>query len=564
MKGVFAMQPNYGRNMLLAGLLLGMFFASLDQTVVGTAMPRIIGELGGLSIMIWVTTAYMLSSTTIVPIAGKLADLFGRRVIYSAGIFVFMLGSALCGTCGNMTQLITYRGLQGIGGGILMPMAQTIIGDIFPPEKRGKWQGIMGAVFGLSSVVGPAIGGWIVDHSSWRWVFYINLPVGLLSAAAIFLGLGDEQRLREKAVIDYRGALTLVIGVVCLLLGLNLGGKEYPWSSWRIIGLFAMAAVFLAGFILVESKAAEPILSLDLFKNNTFTVANLIGFLMGMGMFGAIVFLPLFLQGVIGITATGSGNTMIPLMFSVMIASVLGGQLVTKLPFRTIFIAGLIFMAAGFYLLSTMTVYTTLGMVIAYLMILGLGMGLIMPNVTLAVQNVFPPEQRGVATSSTQFFRSIGGTLGMTILGAIMNQRALHLLTEKFFPRIQDIPGYQGGLLGELIAKARSNPESLFNILLSPESLQRIPDRFRRVLLPPLQSALTDSLQLVFLTALGITLSGVFISLLMGNAKIEAKHRQSLAKKAGVQLLTEEFASEEYIQLPTSVPDLIDPKMKEE
>ncbi len=538
------MQANSRRNILLIGLFLGMFFASLDQTVVGTAMPRIIGDLGGLSIMTWVTTAYMLSSTTIVPIAGKLADLFGRRVVYVTGIFVFMLGSALCGTSHNMTELIIYRGLQGIGGGIMMPMAMTIIGDIFPPDKRGKWQGVIGAVFGLSSIVGPTIGGWLVDNSSWHWVFYVNLPIGILAAVTIYIGLQGEKCLKDKVVIDYAGAVTLIVGAVGLLLGLNLGGKEYPWSSWQIIGLFATSFIFLLAFVLVEKKAREPILSMELFKNKTFTVTNIIGFLMGLGMFGSIMFLPLFLQGVVGISATKSGNTMIPMMLAMVLTSILGGQLITRVSFRAMFVAGMSFMATGFYLLSTMTVHTTSFVATTYIVVLGLGMGLIMPTVTLAVQNAFPPEQRGVATSSTQFFRSIGGTLGMTILGVIMNHQSISLLEKDFFPKVQSIPGLQAGPFGSMLAKAHDNPQSLFNMLLSPDTLKQIPLALQQVLLPSLKIVLADSLHMVFFVAMLITIAGIFVSLLMGNAKIEKRPYRPVVKEKGEELLALEVSVE--------------------
>lgn len=515
------MQIRSKRNILLVGLILGMFFSSLDQTVVGTAMPRIIGDLGGLDILTWVTTAYMLSSTTIVPIAGKLADLFGRRIIYVAGLFIFMLGSALCGTSQNMTELVIYRGLQGIGGGIMMPMAMTIVGDIFPPDKRGKWQGMMGALFGFSSVIGPTIGGWIVDNSSWHWVFYVNLPVGILAAATIFIGLSGEKRLKDKVVIDYAGAGTLVVGVVSLLLGLSLGGQDYPWGSWQIIGLLSTAFISLLAFVFIEKKAEDPILSLELFKNRIFMITNSVGFLMGLGMFGAIMFLPLFLQGVVGVSATKSGNTMIPMMFSMMLTSILGGQLITKIGFRTQLVAGMSAMAAGFYLLSTMTVSTTQLVAISYIVVLGFGMGLVMPTLTIALQSAFPPEQRGVVTSSSQFFRSIGGTLGVTVLGVVMNHRSIDSLQKDFFPVIQGIPGLQAGPFGSMLEKAHSNPQSLFNALLSPETMKNIPEKMQQVLLPPLKTTLADSLHLVFLVATCIALLGLAVSLLMGNAKVQ-------------------------------------------
>ena len=508
------------RNTLLIGLLLGMFFASLDQTIVGTAMPRIIGELGGLSILTWVTTSYMLSSTTIVPIAGKLADLYGRRILYVSGLFIFMLGSALCGTSRTMTQLIIYRGIQGIGGGIMMPMAMTVVGDIFPPEKRGKWQGVMGALFGLSSIVGPTIGGWIVDNSNWRWVFYINLPVGILAAVTIFIGLTGERFKKDHVVIDYAGAGTLIVSVVTLLLGLSLGGTDYPWTSWQILGLLSVSLLFAIIFLLVERRAEDPVLSLRLFESRVFTSANIVGFLTGLGMFGAIMFLPLFLQGVIGISATSSGNTMIPMMFAMMGTSIIGGQLVTRVKLRNQLITGMAIMAISFYLMSSMTVTTSRSVAIFNTVILGLGMGLVMPTLTIAVQSAFPAEQRGVATSSTQFFRSIGSTLGITILGAVLNSQSSKLLERNFFPIIERIPGMQSGPFGSMLQKAHQDPQGLFNALLRPETLEKMPAQLQQMLVPPLKTALADSLQTVFLVAMGISLLGIVASLLMGNLKI--------------------------------------------
>ncbi|GAV22731.1 MDR family MFS transporter [Carboxydothermus pertinax] len=525
------METDSKRKILLIGLLLGMFFSSLDQTIVGTAMPRIIGELGGLDILSWVTTAYMLSSTSFVPIAGKLADIYGRRIMYVSGLGLFMLGSALCGTSENMTQLIIYRGLQGIGGGILMPMAMTIVGDIFPPDKRGKWQGVMGALFGLSSIVGPSLGGWIVDHTSWRWVFYINLPVGILAAITVFIGLAGEKRLKVNAPIDFTGAVTMIISVASLLLGLSLGGKEYPWNSWQIVGLFITSLVFFVIFLGVEKKAAEPILSLGLFKNRIFTISNIIGFLMGFGMFGAIMFLPLFMQGVLGISATNSGNTMIPMMFAMVFTSILGGQLVAKVGFRNLLTAGMALMTLGFYLLSTMTVDTTRLMVTLYIIVLGLGLGLVMPTLTIAVQYAFPPEQRGVATSATQFFRSIGGTFGVTIFGVVLNHRSIELLKKDFLPVVEKIPGLTTGPFASFLEKAKTDPQGLFNTLLRPEVLEKIPPQLKNIIIPPLKHALAESIHLVFFVAMFIVLSGIVISLFMDNIKVERKPRGVIAKE---------------------------------
>lgn len=506
------MHPETRHKVLLAGLFLGLFFASLDQTVVGTAMPRIIGDLGGLSIMTWVTTAYMLTSTIIVPIAGKLADLYGRRVVYVSGIGIFLIGSALCGTSYTMTQLIVYRGLQGIGGGIMMPLAMTIIGDIFPPDQRGKWQGLTGAMFGFSSIVGPAVGGWIVDYTSWHWVFLINLPIGILAASTIYIGLHGEKKLKDKVSIDYPGAASLILATLTLLLGLNLGGTAYPWSSWQIALLFGSSVIFWIAFVAVEKRVEEPIFSLELFKNRVFVIANIIGFLMGLGMFGALIFTPLFWQGVIGASATQSGNMTLPMMFANIVASMLGGRLAYRASLRAMFSTGMAFMAAGFYLLSTMVFGTPLQVAVLYLIILGFGTGLIMPTVTLAVQNVFSHEQRGVATSATQFSRSIGSTLGMTILGVIFNTYSIKIMDKDFFPIIAGMPELHSGAVGGMLEKAHSDPHSLFNMLLSPEALAMVAPDLQQVLLPPLKIALAESLRIVFLAAMAVGLAGVALA----------------------------------------------------
>ncbi|BDG37583.1 MDR family MFS transporter [Saccharococcus caldoxylosilyticus] len=517
------------RNILITGLIIAMLFGALDGTIVGTAMPRIVGELGGLSLMTWLTTAYMLTSTTVVPIAGKLADLLGRRVIYVTGLVIFMVGSALCGMANDMTELIIYRGLQGIGGGIMMPMAMVVIGDVFTGKERAKWQGVFGGLYGLASVIGPQIGGFIVDHLNWRWVFYINLPVGIL--ATIFIAMGLSKYKAEGPVkFDLAGMFTMVVGVVSLLLALTFGGDKYEWTSWQIIALFAVALVFLTLFVFVERKAEEPILPIHLFKHRTFTVLNGIGFLMSVGMFGAIMFVPFFMQGVVGVSATQSGTIMTPMMITMIIGSIVGGRMVYKIGVKSQLFIGMVVMAAGFGLLSTMGVDTSKFTATLYMIILGIGMGLVMPILTLALQESFPKSELGVVTSSSQFFRAIGGTFGMTVLGAIMNHRSSQLLDDRLMPMLRSLPAQAKGMVDRFAHMIHDDPQGLYSVLLSPEALAKIPPQMRETFVPILKQSLVDSLQSVFLFGLIFVIGGTV--LVFGLKKITLSDRRQLQETA--------------------------------
>jgi EmrB/QacA subfamily drug resistance transporter len=519
------------RTMLITGLMIAMLFGALDGTIVGTAMPRIVGELGGLSLMIWLTTAYMLTSTTIVPIAGKLADLLGRRVVYVTGLVIFMVGSALCGMANNMTELIIYRGLQGIGGGIMMPMAMIVIGDVFTGKERAKWQGVFGGLYGLASVIGPQVGGFIVDHLNWRWVFYINLPVGIL--ATIFIAMGLSKYKAEGPVkFDLAGMFTMVVGVVSLLLALTFGGDKYEWTSWQIITLLAVALVFLTLFVFVERKAEEPILPMHLFKHRTFTVLNGIGFLMSVGMFGAIMFVPFFMQGVVGVSATKSGTIMTPMMITMIIGSIVGGRTVYKIGVKSQLFIGMAIMAAGFGLLSTMDVDTSEWIATLYMIILGLGMGLVMPLLTLALQESFPKSELGVVTSSSQFFRAIGGTFGMTILGAIMNHRSSQLLDDRLMPMLQSLPAQAKGMVDRFAHMIHDDPQGLYSVLFSPETLEKIPPQMRETFVPILKHSLVDSLHSVFLFGLIFVIGGTVLVFGLKNIKLSDKRQlQEMAEK---------------------------------
>ncbi|CAN2255197.1 multidrug efflux MFS transporter MdtP [Bacillus vallismortis] len=524
------------RTLLITGLVIAMFFSALDGTIVGTAMPKIVGDLGGLSMMTWLTTAYLLTSTTVVPIAGKLADLLGRRIVYVSGLIIFMAASALCGMANNMTELIIFRGLQGIGGGIMMPMAMIVIGDLFTGKQRAKFQGVFGAIYGLASVIGPQIGGWIVDSLNWKWVFYINLPVGII--AVIFIARGLQGRQQTGPInFDIAGIFTMIVGVVSLLLALSFGGKDYAWGSWQILGLFALALIGIVSFIIVESKAKEPILPMYLFKNRTFTFLNLIGFFMSIGMFGAITFVPFFMQGIVGVSASESGTIMTPMMISMIITSIIGGQLVYKIGIKPQIITGMLIMAGGFLLLTTLDLDTSKLVATSYMAIIGLGMGLVMPILTLALQESFSKEELGVVTSSSQFFRSIGGTFGITMLGAVMNARSGNLLTDKLVPYLDSLPAQASSFADQLKSMIDTNPQGLLQSLFSPDALKQIPAAFSSHIMPILKTSLMDSLHSVFYTGLIFIAVGAVFTLFLKPIKLSNKKTDEQVKEKAAQAI---------------------------
>lgn len=523
------MDTNHNRTILLIGLIIAMFFSALDGTIVGTAMPKIVGDLGGLSMMTWLTTAYLLTSTTIVPIAGKLSDLLGRRVVYVAGLIIFMGASALCGMAHNMTELIIYRGIQGIGGGIMMPMAMIVIGDTFTGEQRAKFQGIFGGIYGLASVIGPQIGGWIVDSLNWKWVFYINLPVGIL--ATIFIALGLQKHKHTGPIhFDIAGMFTMMVGTVSLLLALSLGGKDYDWNSWQIIGLFALAAIGLVSFVIVERKAKEPILPLHLFRNRTFVFLNLIGFFMTIGMFGAVTFVPFFMQGIIGVSATQSGTIMTPMMISMIITSIIGGQLVYKMGIKLQIMIGMFIMAGGLFLLTTLDMDTSKLVATSYMVVIGLGLGFVMPTITLALQESFSKQELGVVTSSSQFFRSIGGTFGITVLGAVMNSKSGTLLTDKLVPFLNTLPAQAGPIVSKFKQMIADNPEGLFQMLFNPKTLKQMPPELSNQMVPILKTSLMDSLHSVFFVGLWFVVAGAVCTLFLKQIHLSNKKGEKESK----------------------------------
>lgn len=512
------------RGLLISGLVIAMLFAALDGTIVGTAMPRIIGDLGGLGLMVWLTTAYMLSSTIIIPVAGKLSDLLGRKTVYLSGLLIFIVGSVLCGMAHSMVELIIYRAVQGIGGGVMMPLAMIIVGDVYTGTERAKWQGVFGGLFGLSSVIGPLVGGWIVDYASWRWVFYINLPFGV--AAVILLALGLPKHLKTgKVNIDLAGIVTMSIGVMGLLLALTFGGKELAWSSWQMISLLSLSFLFLGLFVWIETKASEPIVPMHFFKDRAFTVINGIGFFMSIGMFGAMMFVPLFLQGIKGVSPSDSGTVLMPLMITMIAASMVSSLFIQKLGVRRQLASGMLIMAIGFILMMAMGEDTSKLTVAANMLLLGFGMGLVMPVLTVALQESYPDSELGVVTSSSTFFRQIGGTFGMTILGVIMNIKSSEDLKTTLVPQLQQLPPTMDEWKVSMTALAEHDPQQLFSSLLSPNTLSQLPPAIISDIVPLLKILLVDALHTVFLWGALLVLIGFFLTPLTGKIKIKTHAR---------------------------------------
>lgn len=457
--------------LIFSGLMLGMLLAALDQTIVTTALPTITGELGGLNHLSWVVTSYLLAATVSTPLYGKLGDLYGRKRLFQISIVVFLIGSVLCGVSQTMVQLIAFRAIQGLGGGGLMVLAQAIIAEVVSPRERGRYQGYFGAVFGASSVGGPLLGGFLTDEVSWRWVFYINIPLGILALAVTAFVLPASVR-HGNPKVDYVGAGVLSIAVTCLVLFTTWGGTEYEWGSTTIVSLGVAALVLLVVLIGIERRVEQPIVPIHLFRTRTFNVASAVSFLIGVAMFGAISFLPLFLQVVNGASATNSGLLLVPLMLGMLTASMGSGQIITRTGRYKVFpITGCGIAAIALYLLSTMGTDTSQTTVTVYMVMLGVGIGLSMQTLVLAVQNVVRITELGVATSSVSFFRSMGGALGVALFGAVFN----NLLANR---------------LGTSVAVGEGSN-------FTPESIQQLPEPARTDYV----AGFADALTTVFLYA---------------------------------------------------------------
>ncbi|MFD1813432.1 MDR family MFS transporter [Rhodococcus gannanensis] len=405
---------------IFGGLMLAMLLSALDQTIVSTALPTIVSDLGGAEHLSWVVTAYMLATTATTPLWGKLGDLFGRKYLFIGCVVIFLVGSALCGTSTSMTELIAYRALQGVGAGGLMVLSQAIVGDVVPPRDRGRYQGVFGAVFGLASVAGPLLGGFFVDNLSWQWVFYINLPIGIVALVAVIIVLPKTEA-QSKPSIDYLGIVLLAAASGCIVLVTSFG-SIWGWGSARILGLIVASVITVVAFVFVELRVPEPVMPIRLLTNRVFATASTIGFVVGFAMFGAITFLPLFLQSVQGATATSSGLRMIPMMAGLLITSIASGQIISRTGRYKIYpIVGCAIFTVALYLLSTMDRTTSDTVTGMYLFVLGVGLGMVMQVLVLAVQNAVEYRDLGAGTSGATFFRSIGSAVGVAVFGAVFN-----------------------------------------------------------------------------------------------------------------------------------------------
>jgi EmrB/QacA subfamily drug resistance transporter len=490
----------------IGGLLLVLLLAALDSTIVATALPTIVGEMGGLTHLSWVVTAYLLAQTVVTPLYGKLGDLYGRKKVVQVAIVIFLIGSALCGLAQSLTQLIVFRAVQGLGGGGLMVTTQAVVGDIVPARDRGRYQGIFGAVFGLSSIAGPLIGGYFTTHLSWRWIFYVNLPFGIIAIAVLAATLPSVSR-RVSHAIDYMGAALLATALSGTIVVTDLGGMTYPWSSPFIVGLIAVVVASIVGFLLVERKASEPVVPLRLFSNKTFVISVVIGLIVGFALFGSVTYLPLFLQVVKGDSPTSSGLRMIPMMGGMLVSSIISGQLISRRGRYKIFpIIGTAVMVHGLFMLSRMRAETSITTTALLMMTLGLGLGLVMQVLVLVAQNSVDFKDLGVATSGATLFRLVGGSVGTAVLGAIFASRLHQNL-------LQTLPASIAGATGT------AGPN------VSPRAIAAFPPAVRQLY----TAGFTHALNTVFLVATFIGMVGFVLSWLLPETPL----RETVAARAG-------------------------------
>ncbi|MBI2913384.1 MAG: DHA2 family efflux MFS transporter permease subunit [Chloroflexi bacterium] len=517
----FSQMSTRTKVVIMAGTLLGLFTSAMDQTVVGTSMPRIVGDLGGFGLFSWVGTGFMLASTTTVPIVGKLTDIFGRKPFYMAGIFILLLGSALAGSSQTIEQLIAFRVVQGLGAGMIMGIAFAIIGDVFPPAERGKWAGLMSGVFASASVIGPLIGGTLTDHAHWRWVFYVNLPLGAVALSVLFFGMPNI-RPAVRPRLDYRGIFLLMATVVPMLLAFSWAGSRYSWVSAEILGLLSWAAAGVVVFTYAELRTEEPLLPMSLFRSRVFTVSALVTLVTGIGMFGSLFYIPLFVQGVIGRSATNSGLVTMPMMIAMAVSSAIAGQVMSRFGrYRILGTVGLVIIVAGMYLLSTMTANSSSGDATRGMLVLGVGLGMSMPLFMLAVQNAVPYRFMGISTSTMQFLRAVGGTMGVALMFSLVQRQ------------------YSDGLQTNVPESVRSQPQFIAALkdpqfLLNQQAFARVSDAFNsfgaqgdalfQQTLQGVKVALAASIADAFFVSVFVMMAAVVIGVFMKEVPLRRVH----------------------------------------
>ncbi|MBJ9987075.1 MDR family MFS transporter [Paenibacillus sp. S28] len=506
---------------VIAGLLLGILMASMDNTIVATAMGNIVGELGGMDKFVWVTSAYMVAEMAGMPIFGKLSDMYGRKKFFVFGIILFMLGSALCGTATTITELALYRAVQGIGGGALVPIAFTIMFDAVPLEKRGSLGGLFGAVFGMSSIFGPLLGAYITDHIAWEWIFYINLPLGVIAFIMVAF-FYKESHEHSKQPIDWFGAFTLLGAVICLMFALELGGKEIAWDSWEILSLFGGFAVLLIAFLYAETKAKEPVISFGLFKNRLYATSVLVGLFSGAAFIAASVYIPIFIQGVLGGSATNSGLVLLPMMVGSVVTATLGGSLMNKMPYRNILIPTLLLFLVGTALVATLSVNSTRLIVTIYMILIGLGIGASFSVLGNAAIHGLDYRQRGTASSTLNFLRSLGMTIGITTFGLIQSHSFTREMT-KGFGSAGAGAANAGGAAAMPAGLDIKDPHAL----LAPETRSLIPPE----VLHNISEMLASSIVQTFAWACVPAILALLAALFMGSKKLD--HTAEVAPASG-------------------------------
>ena len=510
----------------LIGVMLAMFIGALDQTIVSTAMPRIVSDLGGFSQYTWITTIYIITSAIALPITGKLTDMFGRKYFYIAGLIIFSLASLACGFSNSMTALIIWRGIQGIGGGMIMANSFTVIGDLFPPAERGKFMGYISATFAASSIIGPVLGGYITDAISWHWVFFVNIPIGILIILLLAFYFPDIKPDTSKHRIDYPGVTTLILTVVSIMLALSWGGAQYPWDSLPIIGLFVFSAVILLLFIFIESRVEEPILPLGLFNNQIVAISIIVAFLSSFVMFANATFIPLFFQGVLGATATASGTLLIPMTLGSTFGSFLSGQLLTRAGghYRLQALVGLGIMTIGVWFLPRMNLQTSDTQAVVEMVVTGFGLGITMPIFAITVQNAVSYNMLGVATSSVPFFRSLGGSVGLAIFGSVLNNR----FASQFLGSIP--PVVKTTIPAEQLSSLAYNPQALVSV----QAQAQLRDTFNVFgsqgqslydqMLQALRQSLSSAIDRVFLIALFAGIASFIICIFLKEIPLLKKY----------------------------------------